>query len=482
VARLAAVVPALNEAAAIGDVVRGLRDAGACCVLVVDGGSVDGTPTRAEAAGARVVVEVRPGYGRACLTGAAAAQAYHPHELVAFLDGDGSCDPAELPRLAAHAADVDVVLGVRGLVGIERGAYRLYARAGNLLTAGLIGLRLGRRVSDLSPYKVLRADALARLQLRQEGYAWTTELVARAHADRNLTVAQVPITFRARRGGESKVSGRLVPSLRAGRQMLAAALAETSPRPRLVLMAKSARRAKSRLAAEAGIGVASGFWTASVTDTAAHLLKAAAVDRLEARLMLSASDEADELRPVLGATWIDDVQQRRGLAEALVQVFDSASSSGSPFALAVSGDNPTLPKSLIHDAVVALRTCDAVLGPTPDGGYYLVGFRRAALALRHRERVLRSIFSRHLGGADARESTLYAMADAGLSVATLDPWPDVDNLGDLRRLAAELVASPEAAPATSAWLTRHASWLVPAGAAPELHVIWSEEGASDVGG
>jgi glycosyltransferase A (GT-A) superfamily protein (DUF2064 family) len=475
-------VPALNEAAAIGDVVRGLRNAGACCVLVVDGGSVDGTPTRAEAAGARVVIESRPGYGRACLTGAAAAQAFHSHELVAFLDGDGSCDPAELPRLAAHAADFDVVLGVRGWSRIERGAYPTYARAGNMLTAGLIGLRVRRRVRDLSPYKVLRADALARLQLRQEAYAWTTELVARAHADRNLTVAEVPITFRARRGGKSKVSGRWVPSFRAGRQMLAAALAETSPRPRLVLMAKSARIAKSRLAAEAGTGVALGFWTASVTDTAAHLLKAASADRLEARLMLAAAGEAGELKELLGPAWIDDVQQRPGLGEALFQVFDSAAAAGAPYALAVSGDNPTLPASLIHDAVVALGTSDAVLGPTPDGGYYLVGFRRPALARRQRERVLRSIFNRHLGGANARESTRLAMAEAGLSVAMLDPWPDVDNLGDLRRLAAELVIAPEAAPSTSAWLTRHAAWLVPTAMAHELHVFSSEEGASDVGG
>ena len=480
--RLVAVVPALNEAGAIEDVVRGLREAGACCVIVVDGGSVDGTAVRAEAAGAQVVIERRPGYGRACLTGAAAAQAYHRHELVAFLDGDGSCDPSDLGRLAAQTATADVVLGVRNRRQIERGAYPLQARLGNALTAAVIGARTGRRVSDLSPYKVLHADALARLQLRAEGYAWTTELVARALSDGSLRVAEVPITFRARRGGSSKVSGRLMPSIRAGRQMLRAAIKETSPRPRLVLMAKSAPRAKSRLAAEAGAGVASGFWTASLGDTAAHLLGAAAAEGMEARLMLSSADEPDDMLQLVGATWISDVQRNPGLNEALVEVFDSAAAARAPFAIAVSGDNPTLPAELIHNAGEALRRFDAVLGPTPDGGYYLVGFRRSALERRDRGRALHSIFDRHLGAPTARESAQRAMHAAGLSVEMLKPWADVDNLADLRRLAAELAAAPESAPATSAWLMRQARWLLPAGAAPELHVITTEEGVSDVSG
>src|SRR6266700_1395373 len=108
--RLAAVVPTWNEAAAIGAVVRGLRDAGACCVHVVDAGSTDGTQRLAREAGAIVVDEPRRGYGRACLTGAHAAGG---HELIAFLDGDGSCDPAEVRGLAGAAAGADLVLGRR---------------------------------------------------------------------------------------------------------------------------------------------------------------------------------------------------------------------------------------------------------------------------------------------------------------------------------------------------------------------------------
>ena len=478
-ARLAAVVPVFNEAETIVEVVKGLRTSGACCVFVVDGGSTDGTAQRAAAGGARVVQESRPGYGRACLTGAAAAQAYHAHELLAFLDGDGSCDPSELAILAAHSTHADVVLGIRGSGSIERGAYPMHSRAGNFLTATMIGLRTRRRVRDVSPFKVLRADALARLQLRQEGYAWTTELVARACADGSLTILEVPISFRARRGGKSKVSGRLGPSIKAGLQMLRAAIVETTPRPRLVLMAKGPLRAKSRLAAEVGAGLASGFWSSSITDTAAHLMQGVARNRLEARLMLSTNDELSDMKQLLGSSWISDVQLRSGLNEALVEVFDSAVAATAPFAMAVSGDNPTLPPRLIDEAVIALRRFDAVLGPTPDGGYYLVGFSRSAIARRDRLQLLHSIFDRHVSGGTAREATRRAMAKAGLSVGMLEPWRDVDNLSDLRQLATTLADTPDAAPVTSAWLIKNMRWLVPAGAAnaePELQVIGSEEG------
>ncbi|MEO5939679.1 MAG: glycosyltransferase, partial [Candidatus Limnocylindrales bacterium] len=98
--RVAAVVPVLDEGVAIGAVVRGLLRNGACCVLVVDGGSRDDTRTLAGGAGAIVIEESRRGYGRACLTGAeralardpaakSAANGGHIHDSIAFLDGDG---------------------------------------------------------------------------------------------------------------------------------------------------------------------------------------------------------------------------------------------------------------------------------------------------------------------------------------------------------------------------------------------------------
>jgi glycosyltransferase A (GT-A) superfamily protein (DUF2064 family) len=447
---LAAVVPALDEEASIAEVVRGLLAAGACCVLVIDGGSSDATRERAAAAGAVVVREPRRGYGRACLTGAEEAQAGHRHDLIAFLDGDGSCDPGELPRLAERAAGADVVFGVRRAGRVEPGAYPWHARLGNRLATAVIRLRTGRRAGDLTPFKVLRAGALARLQLRQEGFAWTTELVARALADRGLVTAEVEIGFRARRGGASKVSGRLLPSARAGVQILRSAMAETRARPRLVLMAKAPGRAKSRLAAEAGEAVASGFWAASLRDVGARLLPAARDMGLEARVMLAGEDDVRPVGDMVGDAWIPNVQSRPGLGAALSEVFARSFAAGAPRTLAVSADNPTLPPRLLRDALDALRRADAVLGPNPDGGYYLVGLRR--LPGRSASRALRRAFGVRLGGDSALEATRRGLREAGLRVALLDPWPDVDTLDDLRSLAATLVGSPAEAPATFGWL------------------------------
>src|SRR5437879_3236323 len=93
--RVAAIVPVFNEETAIAGVVAGIPRQLVAEVIVVDGGSTDGTVANARAAGARVVVERRRGYGRACATGAQLARA----DVLAFLDGDGADDPRSLPRL-----------------------------------------------------------------------------------------------------------------------------------------------------------------------------------------------------------------------------------------------------------------------------------------------------------------------------------------------------------------------------------------------
>src|SRR5262249_26991751 len=151
-------------------------------------------------------------------------------ELVAFLDGDGSCDPAELAALdqAAEVTGADLVLGRR--VHLEPGALPWHARLGNGLVAALVRARTGEAVHDLPPFKLARTDALAALGLDDEGYGWTVQLVSRALAHLALRVVEVPAAFRRRAGGESKVSGRLGPSLRAGRAMLARAWSATRPR------------------------------------------------------------------------------------------------------------------------------------------------------------------------------------------------------------------------------------------------------------
>lgn len=455
---VAAIVPTLNEAAAITDVVAGLRRAGADCVIVVDSGSVDGTPEVAAAAGATVVSEPVRGYGRACSRGAETVAEIGNTEYLAFLDGDGSCDPADLPALAEAAAGADLVLGVRPRSRVEHGALPWHAAAGNRLVAMAIWLRTGRLPADLPPFKLIRAAAFARLRIDASGYAWTAQLIALALHDRELTVREVPVAFRRRRGGESKVSGRLVPSVRAGFQMLRAVLGMTAVAPRLFLMAKAPGegRAKTRLAPDLGEHLTAEFWQACLADIGRSLHGTASANALEPVAMVPADDRVRVSR-LIGAGWGSLVQEAPGLGAALTEAFTSSARRGCPFAIAVSADNPSLPPSLIEQAVRALDRGDAVLGPCPDGGYYLVGLR-----LRDRdlgERLTRVFQLVEDATTSVLERTETALVANGWRPVRLSPWADVDNLADLRSLAMELAGHPTRAPVTADWIRRHAGVL-----------------------
>jgi glycosyltransferase A (GT-A) superfamily protein (DUF2064 family) len=442
--RLAAVVPAWNEAAAIVDVVRGLRAAGACCVFVVDPGSTDGTREAALAAGATVLHEPRRGYGRACLSGAEAADG---HELVAFLDGDGSCDPADLARLeqASAATGADVVLGRRAHA--EAGALIWHARLGNRLVATVLRARTGRPVHDLPPFKLVRADALAPLRLDDEGYGWTVQLVGRALAQPALRVVETPTTFRQRAGGESKVSGRLGPSLRAARAMLRQARSSTERRGLAVLMAKApqAGHSKTRLEADIGPAMTEGFWAACLRDAGARLRRAAAAAGLDAAAMTPSAADAAEVRRLTGLPAL--VQRHPGLGQALLEV----SELPAPFTIAVSADAPTLPEAYVRRAVRTLERGRAVLGPGHDGGYYLVGLRRGF----SRRRRMRAYLEAPMGTGGVLAHTRAALGDP----VPLPPWPDVDDVEELRELAGQLRGEPNLAPAVAAWLSDHGSGL-----------------------
>ena len=213
----ALIIPALNEAGAIGGVIRGIPAGLVDRVVVVDNGSTDGTADAARAAGAEVVVEPRRGYGYACYAGARATDA----DIVAFMDGDGSFDPTELPRLLVPLREgrADLALGSRTLGAQGGRAVLPHARFGNWLTTALMQTLYGVRVTDLGPMRAIRRDLLLRLDMREMMYGWPTEMMvkaARAHA----RIVEVPVSYRARVAGESKVSGTIRGSLRAGYQIL----------------------------------------------------------------------------------------------------------------------------------------------------------------------------------------------------------------------------------------------------------------------
>jgi glycosyltransferase involved in cell wall biosynthesis len=231
-ARLTAalVIPALDEEDAIGGQVAALltlaREADLPIdiqgIYVVDNGSTDRTAARAAAAGARVVAEPRRGYGRACLTGVLAASAV---DLVVLMDGDGSDRPADLPALLAPilAGQADLVIGSRTLGSFEPGSLLPQQLVGNWVAARLLRLLYGVRVTDIGPFRAIRRRDLLGLGLREMTHGWSVEMIARA-ARHGLRVREVPVSYRNRTGGVSKVSGNLRASIRAGARIIATIL------------------------------------------------------------------------------------------------------------------------------------------------------------------------------------------------------------------------------------------------------------------
>ncbi|MBM4013630.1 MAG: glycosyltransferase [Planctomycetes bacterium] len=213
-----AVIPALDEEASIGLVLRDLPRALVERVIVVDNGSRDASAERAAAAGAQVIREPRRGYGQACLTGIAAL----PPEcdVVLFLDADHSDHAEETVLLLEPIArgEADLVIGSRRLGKAERGALLPQARFGNALACSLMRLLFGHRYTDLGPFRAITRTALQRIGMVDTNFGWTVEMQIKA-LRHGLRVVDVPVSYR-RRTGVSKITGTLSGTLRAGWKIL----------------------------------------------------------------------------------------------------------------------------------------------------------------------------------------------------------------------------------------------------------------------
>ncbi len=201
--RVCAIIPALNEEAAIGRVVSEIPHELVHEIIVVDNGSTDATAKVACEAGAQVVAARERGYGEACMAGVTAAP---DADVYVFLDGDGSDVTAQLPELLTPVLNGEVALALGVRAGdVEPGSMPWHQRLGNEFFVELIALLSGRRVHDLPSFKVITADALRSLDLRQQAHGWTAELISKA-ALRKLLILEVETGYR-RRVGVSKVSG-----------------------------------------------------------------------------------------------------------------------------------------------------------------------------------------------------------------------------------------------------------------------------------
>ena len=213
---IAVVIPALNEEKAIGEVVRAATAQPVQQVIVVDNGSRDNTVGAAVAAGARVVVEMRRGYGAACLAGAIAAE---DADILVFLDGDRSDDPSQLGIIAGPvmAGEADLVIGSRIRGTLEKQAMPIHGRLGNRLVVWLLHLLYGTTITDIGSFRAIRTRTLLDLHMEQMTYGWPVEMVVKA-ARKGLRLRSVPIRYR-KRIGRSKVSGTVKGTLLAAGYM-----------------------------------------------------------------------------------------------------------------------------------------------------------------------------------------------------------------------------------------------------------------------
>ena len=216
-AKIAVVIPTFNEAESIGAVVAELRGSVVDRIIVADGGSTDDTQDRARSAGAEVI-EVGRGYGRACFAGAQAAEV----GIVVFMDGDGADDPAAIAALVdpIRSGAYDFVIASRARGKREPGSMASHQLLAGLAAGWLTGLLYGVRYSDMCAFRAIRRETLLGLGMREMTYGWNLEMQMRV-ARAGLRVLEVPVGYRNRLGGESKVAGSLRGSVKAGLRIVA---------------------------------------------------------------------------------------------------------------------------------------------------------------------------------------------------------------------------------------------------------------------
>jgi len=229
------IIPALNEEEALPGVIRDLRSHGLQNIRIVDNGSTDQTAVVAQAAGAEVISETRRGYGQACWTG---SQTDVPDgiEWLLFCDADGSDDLSILPEVLAAADDVPFVLADRRASTESRAQLTPVQNFGNGLASTLIRLGWGARFHDLGPLRLIRRDVYEEINMQDRGFGWTVEMQARI-AELKIPFREIPMNYRPRQGGTSKISGSLKGSAQAGTIILSTlgSLYLNKPTVRLVL-------------------------------------------------------------------------------------------------------------------------------------------------------------------------------------------------------------------------------------------------------
>ena len=215
--RVAVVIPTLNEAESIAAVISALPRYLVDQIIVADGGSTDGTPQIARGAGAEVIA-VGPGYGRACLAG---AQTAGDADVLVFMDGDGADDPSAIEGIvsALRSGNYDFVIGSRTRGKREASSMAGHQILAGILMGGLIRLLYGVHYTDMAAFRAIRRTTLFQLGMREMTYGWNLEMQMRA-ARAGLRIMEIPVGYRRRSGGLSKVAGSSRVSIKAAARIL----------------------------------------------------------------------------------------------------------------------------------------------------------------------------------------------------------------------------------------------------------------------
>jgi glycosyltransferase involved in cell wall biosynthesis len=211
-AKITVIIPAINEAGAIGLVLDDIPKIVAQ-VIVVDNGSIDNTVEVAQKHGALVLKESRRGYGFACMRALqylqerSAKQPEQTPDIIVFLDGDYSDYPEYLESLidAIQNQNMDLVIGARASELMEPGAMTRPQRFGNGLATWLMRHLFAARYTDLGPFRAIRYDQLMAMKMSDMTYGWTVEMQLKA-LRMNLNYTEIKVPYR-NRIGVSKVSG-----------------------------------------------------------------------------------------------------------------------------------------------------------------------------------------------------------------------------------------------------------------------------------
>jgi glycosyltransferase involved in cell wall biosynthesis len=213
------IIAALNEEAAIAKVIDAVPKDLADEIVVVDNGSKDRTAEIAAAAGARVIKEPTPGYGRAFRAG---LRSVSPEcEIVVFLDGDGSDCPEMMDRLVTPivARKADFVIGSRTRGNREAGSMNFHQVLAGYMIGFILRALYGVHSTDMGPFRAIRRETLDKLGLREETYGWPLEMQMRA-ARAHVQTLEVPVDYRRRAGGHSKIAGTVRGSVLAATRIL----------------------------------------------------------------------------------------------------------------------------------------------------------------------------------------------------------------------------------------------------------------------